>query len=255
MAAALAARHHGLRFRVIEQESSLGGAIFKYPRHKVAMTAPVKLAGVGLVKMHEISKEDLLAFWESTRERFQLSVDYQHRMDRIEAVDGGYVVHTSRGPIPARAVLLAIGRQGTPRRLDVPGEEQPKVTYRLIDPMQYAGQRVLVVGGGDSALEAAVALGHVAGTRVTLSYRSAAFSRVKGRNRDALEAARAAGQVDVRLPTEVERIDTGTVVLRDGSGQSTVLDNDAVIVCAGGVLPTPLLKDAGIRFETKYGTA
>jgi len=163
-------------------------------------------------------------------------------------------VHTQTGQYRARSVLLAMGRRGSPRKLDVPGEETPKVVYRLIDAAQYRGQAVLVVGGGDSALEAAIALAEEPGTRVTLSYRSAAFSRVKQKNRTRLEAAQAAGRVEVLLGSVVEQIDTGSVRLAIGEGRKT-LDNDAVIVCAGGLMPTPLLQKAGIRFETKYGTA
>lgn len=254
MSASLSAKMHKLKFRTIEQEPSLGGAIFKYPRQKVAMTAPVKLALVGLVKMHEISKEALLEFWEGTRAKYDIQIDYNHRMDRIEPIEGGYIVHTSQGPIKARAVLLAIGRQGTPRTLAVPGENQPKVAYRLIDPHQYEGQKVLVVGGGDSALEAAIALGRVSGITSVLSYRSAAFSRVKGKNRDTLAQMQAEGTVDVRLQTQVVEITEKTVVLKNEDGSTSEIENDQVIVCAGGVLPTPLLKDVGIKFETKFGT-
>ncbi|MBP6674204.1 MAG: NAD(P)-binding domain-containing protein [Vitreoscilla sp.] len=255
MSASLSAKLHKLKFRIIEQEHSLGGAIFKYPRQKIAMTAPVKLAMVGLVKMHEISKEDLLEFWEGTRAKHDITIDYNHRMERIEPFDGGFFVHTNQGaPIKARAVLLAIGRQGTPRTLDVPGENTPKVAYRLIDPHQYEGQKVLVVGGGDSALEAAIALGSIKGITSVLSYRSAAFSRVKGKNRDTLAKMQAEGTVDVRLQTQVLQITEKTVVLKNEDGSTSEIDNDQVIVCAGGVLPTPLLKDVGIKFETKFGT-
>jgi thioredoxin reductase len=151
--------------------------------------------------------------------------------------------------------LLAIGRRGTPRTLDVPGEVLPKVAYRLVDPAQYAGQAVLVVGGGDSALEAAIALAGSDGTRVTLAYRGEAFSRVKAKNRDLLEQLRSGGRVDVRLRTQVQAIDLHTVTRRADDEATVDLANDAVIVCAGGVLPTPLLKDIGIRFETKHGKA
>jgi thioredoxin reductase/ferredoxin len=254
MAASLSAKQHKLKFRVIEQEPALGGAIFKYPRQKVAMTAPVKLAMVGLVKMHEISKEDLLEFWEGARTKHEINIEFNTRMERIEPFDGGFFVHTNQGPVKARAVLLAIGRQGTPRTLDVPGENTTKVAYRLIDPHQYEGQKVLVVGGGDSALEAAIALGSIKGITSVLSYRSAAFSRVKGKNRDALARMQAEGTVDVRLQTQVLQINAKTVVLKNEDGSTSEIENDQVIVCAGGVLPTPLLKDAGIKFETKFGT-
>jgi thioredoxin reductase/ferredoxin len=254
LSASLTAIERGLRYQVIEQESGLGGAIFHYPRNKIAMTAPVELSLEGQVRMSEISKEELLEFWTGVVQRHRLDVRFGERMERIEALDGGFRVHTQHGRVLAsRAVLLAIGRRGTPRQLGVPGEDLPKVVYRLIDALQYRGQSVLVVGGGDSALEAAIALAGEPGTRVTLSYRSAAFSRVKPKNRDTLERLAAQGRVDVLLNSEVEAISDAQVSLRTAEGRR-MLDNEAVIVCAGGLLPTPLLKQMGIQFETKYGT-
>jgi len=149
-------------------------------------------------------------------------------------------------------VLLAIGRRGTPRKLNVPGEETPKVVYRLIDPEQYKGQRVLVVGGGDSALEAAVAIAEQKGSRVTLSYRSEAFSRVKEKNRTALKAAEDTGRLRVMLKSSPAEIKPDRVTLKLDD-KSVDIRNDAVIVCAGGELPTPLLKKIGVLFETKRG--
>jgi thioredoxin reductase/ferredoxin len=255
LSASLSATSHRLRHAVIEQESSLGGAIFHYPRQKIAMTAPVTLALIGEIRLSEVSKEKLLDFWLGVTRKFSLPLRLGVRMERIEAVGDGFEIQTSQGLLRARSVLLAIGRRGTPRTLGVAGEELPKVAYRLVDPQQYQGQDVLVVGGGDSALEAAIALTETAGTRVTLSYRSAAFSRVKARNRERLADLQTAGRIDVQLCTRVERITPSAVWLKREDGSSLPRDNQAVLVCAGGVLPTPLLKDIGIRFETKHGTA
>jgi len=254
LSAGLAALEHKLRFRLIEQEDSLGGAVYHYPRQKITMTSPVTLALVGKVKVGEIAKEALLALWNDIVRRTGLQISFRERMESIERTEEGFVVHTSQGRHHAASVLLAIGRRGTPRKLEVPGEETAKVTYRLVDPEQYRGQRVLVVGGGDSALEAAVALAAEPGTHVTLSYRGDAFSRVKEQNRHALERAVSDGRLEVRMGTQVGRIDDDRVTLK-GPGEPETLENDAVIVCAGGVLPTALLQKAGIRFATKYGTA
>jgi thioredoxin reductase (NADPH) len=253
LSAALAAADKGLRYQVIEQEQSLGGSIFHYPRQKVAMTAPVVLAMVGRVKFTEVSKERLLEFWHGVVRQFELSIRFGERMSGIEASGEGFVVATSRGTLSTRSVLLAIGRRGTPRTLDVPGEELPKVAYRLLDPAQYAGQDVLVVGGGDSALEAAIALAQAPAARVSLSYRGEAFSRVKARNRERLQQLAGGGRIDLRLQTQVESITPSEVSLRDATGATARLPNDAVIVCAGGQLPTPLLERIGVRFETKRG--
>lgn len=254
LSAGLAAMEHKLRYRLIEQEESLGGTVGHYPRHKIAMTAPVRLALVGKVRMTEVSKEDLLAFWNRVVAETGLQVHFRERMERVERDGERFVVHTTAGVHQARSLLLAIGRRGTPRKLGVPGEDLPKVVYRLVDPEQYRGQSVLVVGGGDSALEAAVALAAEPAVSVQLSYRGEAFSRVKEKNRAALERAVAAGRIELHLQSEVERITPQDVRLRTPDGP-LVASNDAVIVCAGGVLPIPLLQQMGIQFETRHGTA
>jgi thioredoxin reductase len=181
-------------------------------------------------------------------------INYQERLEDITAGDGCYLVKTSRQTYRTRTVLLAIGRRGTPRKLGVQGEELSKVVYRLIDAGQYAGQHVLVVGGGDSALEAAASIAEQPDTVVTLSYRAEAFSRAREKNRRKVEQAVADGRLKVAFKSTVTRIDDRQVVLEQ-EGHALTLPNDAVIVSAGGVLPTPFLQKIGIRVETKYGTA
>ncbi len=258
ISAGLAAKAHGLRYRLIEQEDALGGTVYHYPRNKIAMTAPVELAIIGKVKFGEVQKEKLLAFWQQVVAKTQLQIHFSERMDDVVPLDGGgFIVKVSQGERQvehrARTVLLAMGRRGTPRKLDVPGESQPKVVYRLTDPAQYAGQAVLVVGGGDSALEAAIALADERGTEVTLSYRSAAFSRVKGKNRSGLESRQKSGRIQVLLESKIQRIGEHDVQIDVGKGAIRTLRNDAVIVCAGGLPPTPLLQKIGIEFVTKHG--
>lgn len=253
LSAGLAALEHRLRYRIVEQEDSLGGTVFHYPRHKITMTAPVRLALVGRVRLGEIRKEDLLELWRGIVERTGLLISFGERMEGIEPDGDGFVVQTTRGRWRTRSVLLAMGRRGTPRKLDVPGEDSAKVVYRLADPAEYAGQRVLVVGGGDSALEAAIALAEQAGTEVALSYRGEAFNRVKARNRERVHAMDAEGRLRVLTGSVVTSIEPGTVSLRCGEAALRI-PNDAVVVCAGGLPPMPLLQKAGIRFETKFGT-
>ena len=253
LSAGLSAIQHKLRYKLIEQEDSLGGAVYHYPRNKVAMTSPVNLALVGTVKFGEVKKEDLLAFWLDVVENQGVTISFGECLQGVEPHDGGFIVQTSAGTYTARSVLLAMGRRGTPRKLEVPGEESAKVTYRLIDPEQFAGRSVLVVGGGDSALEAAISLSEQPGTKVQLSYRSASFSRVKQKNRLMLEQQQTAGRLKVLLNSSVSHISEREVKI-DQQGETRVYRNDAVIVCAGGLLPTPLLQKIGIKFETKRGT-
>jgi thioredoxin reductase/NAD-dependent dihydropyrimidine dehydrogenase PreA subunit len=252
ISAGLSAIEHKLRYKILEQEDSLGGAVYHYPRQKIAMTAPVELAMIGKVKFNEVKKEKLLEFWMDVVQKTGLVISFRERMESIEKSGDHFVVRTGKGSYNARTVLLSMGRRGTPRKLDVPGEELAKVMYRLTDPAQFEGQAVLVVGGGDSALEAAITLSEQVGTQVILSYRSAAFSRVKQKNRLGLEQQQKAGQLQVILNSSVKRILEDSVEIEiDGSVQN--YRNDVVIVCAGGLMPTPLLQKIGIRFDTKFG--
>lgn len=254
LSAALAAKEQQLKYITIEQEDSLGGAIYKYPRNKVAMTQPVQLPIVGRVEMYDISKEELLGFWLRVLREHKLIVNFNERMESISKTAVGYTVKTSKATYQTANVLLAIGRQGTPRKLNVPGEDQAKVVYRLIDPEQFRNHHVLVVGGGDSALEAALTISEQPGTTVTLSYRSEAFGRVKAKNRDKLQQAEAQKKLRVELKSNVKEILTKTVKIELADEEIIEIKNDAVIICAGGILPTPFLKEIGVMVETHYGT-
>lgn len=253
ISAALAAKQKGLSYAVIEQDD-LGGTVFKYPRGKVVMTAPAMLPIVGEVNFREVSKEKLLAFWKDIENRERLPIRFRERVENIVPEGAGFMVHTDRGALACRAVLLAIGRRGTPRQLGAPGENQPKVVYQLIDPAQYRGKHVLVVGGGDSALEAAASLALEAGTQVTLSYRGPAFGRARAKNRDSVKGLAAQGRIDLLFKSTVASIGRDHAVLALDGGARTIR-NDAVIVCAGGILPFDFLRACGIAMETKYGTA
>jgi thioredoxin reductase/ferredoxin len=250
--ASLCAMQHKLRYATVEQDS-LGGTVAHYPRGKVVMTAPTVLPMVGKVKFTETTKEELLEFWQSVEQRTGLKINYQERVEEVTPADHGFAVRTNRQTYRTRAVLLAIGRRGTPRRLGVRGEDHPKVVYRLIDPEQYRGQHVLVVGGGDSALEAAMSIAAEPDTTVAISYRSEAFSRAKPKNRQKMEDAVAAGRLRALMKSNVTDI-SATHLRINHDGKPVELKNDAVIVCAGGILPTPFLQQTGITVETKYGS-
>jgi thioredoxin reductase len=228
--------------------------VFQYPRGKLVMTAPVELPIVGKVQFRNTSKEELLKFWTQACDGNGLKISYKERVENIENKDGAFHVKTSNRQYVASAILLGIGRRGTPRKLGVPGEELPKVVYRLIDPEQYRGQQVIVVGGGDSALEAAASIAELGDTTVILSYRGEAFQRAKQKNRQRVDEASAKGQLKVLLNSQIREIRPDEVLMKQ-SGQELKVANDAVIVSAGGILPNDFLRSIGIRVETKYGTA
>jgi len=253
MAASLAATKLGLKFVCVEQEDSMGGTTYHYPRNKIVMTAPMDLPLIGKIKVREISKESLMELWQGVVAKAQLTIRYNERMEEIKPDGDRFVVKTSKATYGAGSVLLAIGRRGTPRKLGSPGEDQAKVVYRLIEAEQYRGKHVVVVGGGDSALEAALDVSAEPGTTVTLSYRGEAFNRVKIKNRNRLDEAVAGKRLSLALQTQIANIGTDRITLRKGK-EEVEIRNDAVIVCAGGDLPTPFLKKLGVQVEAHYGS-
>jgi len=251
-AASLGAMEAKLRYVTIEQDS-LGGTVFQFPRGKIVMTAPATLPIYGLVKIRETTKEKLLEFWEGVEKDTGVKINYRERVESMDKTDSGFLVKTSKGEYKVRSVLLTIGRRGTPRKLGVPGEELPKVVYRLIDPEQYRGQKVLVVGGGDSALEAATSIAAEEATEVTLSYRSEAFTRAKEKNRQKVKKAEEEGRLKVLMKSNVKAIEDKRIEM-EYEGKRLEMENDVVIISAGGILPTAFLKKVGISVETKFGT-
>jgi len=252
-AASLTALAKKMRFVTLEQES-LGGSVFQYPRGKLVMTAPATVPLIGKFSFRQTDKESLLEFWQAAERKTGVTINYRERVEEIVPQQEGFRVRTNRAEYEASNVLLAIGRRGTPRKLGVRGEELPKVVYRLIEPVQYAGQCVLVVGGGDSALEAAASVAEAGAAAVTLSYRGDSFDRAKGRNRERVQAATTQGKLTVLMKSNVKEIRPDAVTIEQ-EGRMLSLPNDAVIVSAGGVLPTDFLRRVGVAVETKYGTA
>jgi thioredoxin reductase (NADPH) len=249
IAAGLQAQSKGLSVTILEQGEG-GGAVRHYPRNKIVMSRPFRLPGREKIG-GTLSKEELID--ELTAASSGLDLREGVRVDGVEKqADGTFHIKTSTGPLRASRVLLAVGRRGTPRKLGCGGEERNKVAYRLLEPDYYAHQHVLVVGGGDSAVEAAVSLGEVDGSRVTLSYRKAQLTRPKEANQRRLAEAVDAGRVNLVLDSTVGEIGEDRVTLQTPDGPD-VLPNDQVFVFAGGVLPTALLKDAGIRLQQHFG--
>lgn len=252
LACALKAKQHGLRFMGIEQES-LGGTVAQYPRRKLVMTQPVELPLVGKLSATSYIKEDLMKLWLDLAEQHDLPIRTNTRLIGLSRnTQGNFVVQTDAGEIEAANVCLALGRRGSPRKLEVPGEELPKVAYSLIDAQSYSNRRILVVGGGDSAIEAALGLSEQPGNTVSLSYRRHAFFRLKARNVSRLEAAQKNQKLTVLYQSQVRSIAADSVNLElqhDGARFEHVLPNDDVFVLAGGIPPYALLEQCGVSFD------
>lgn len=253
IAAALQAKSDGLDFIILDQED-LGGTILSYPRRKLVMTQPMELPLYGKVRFREIEKEQLIDLFTDVFARTGLTVQSGARVAEVVRINGKFQVVSSRGEHIARRVLLAIGRRGSPRKLDVPGEKCAKVAYRLLDPEKFHDMAILVVGGGDSAVEAAVALSEQTGNVVHLSYRREAIFRIKEGNERRLAEAIRRGAVTPLFSSAVTRITTDAVMLEQGERQIK-LPNDQIFVMIGGELPTEFLKRAGIEFTRKFGQA
>ena len=251
LATAFGLHHAGVSYRIFDQ-GSVGGTIANFPRQKLVMTEAVRLPLAGKLGDRVISKERLLEGIQTAITQNGVRVEEGVKVEGIEGDDGAFVVRTSAGPVRAKKVVLAAGRRGTPRRLDVPGEEQTKVTYALVDPDQYRGKKVLVVGAGDSALEAATQLVEEAHAEVTISYRGDGFARARDANRRRVEALAAKGRLRVLLSSEVKGILPREVELVQ-QGKPLRLPNDFVLVLIGGELPTEFLKKAGVELVKYHG--
>jgi putative YpdA family bacillithiol system oxidoreductase len=251
LSATLQAEKSGLRFVTVDQ-GDIGGTVLTYPRQKLVMTQPMEIPVYGKYSKRTIQKEELLDLWRDVIDRTGVEIRTEERLVEIVRPNGYFEVTTTRDRYTTRNVLLAIGRRGTPRKLDVPGENASKVTYQLLDPGQYQNKKLLVIGGGDSAVEAALALADENGAEVTLSYRNEAFSRVKEDNLERINHAIETGAVNMLFESRVTRI-TGTSVTLNHREEELDIPNDFVFVLIGGELPTPLLERIGIQIETKFG--
>ncbi len=186
VSAAIEAKKAGLRFVLLEG-SELFSTVVNFPKAKPIYTYPTEMKLEGGLQFTAKVKEDLLAEMEEQRRRAGIEVTVGF-VERIERAGDGLKLHLAEGqPLSARRVIVAIGRSGNFRMLGVPGEELDKVYNRLFDPKEFTGKNALVVGGGDSALETAIALTS-AGAHVTLSYRRKEFSRAKPENVKKVEA-------------------------------------------------------------------
>jgi thioredoxin reductase (NADPH) len=249
LAAALACKEKNLRYVVLEQDE-VGGTVLHYPRQKLVLTAPVDLPLYGRVKFSEVSKEDLLALWMQIVKQFTLDIRTRKKVQGITREQGGFVVSTEAENFRAASVVLAVGRRGSPKKLGVPGEEMTKVAYRLIEAESYTRKHVLVVGGGDSAVEAAVGLANQPGTTVTLSYRRPEFVRLKEKNEQRVAEYLANGRLRAIFNSSVSEIRKDAAIVQEGENILHNVPNDFVFVFAGGELPAELLRRCGIRMRS-----
>lgn len=248
LSAALTANRRELSYVVLERESSLGGTLLHYPRQKMVLTQPVEIEPWGKLDRDEYRKEALLEIFEGIVADYSLDIRFNQPVDDINREVGSFRICTPSGEFHARNVILAQGRRGLPRKLDVPGEELPKVMYKLLDASSYDDKNILVVGGGDSAVEAALGLTRQKGNRVTLSYRREKLVRIKKKNQDAADRALAGGKLEALFGSQVLEIGERHVELRLADGSTKRMDNDFVFIFAGGIPPFELLRKVGARF-------
>lgn len=253
LACSLEARRLGLSFVTLDQEPAIGGTVARYPRRKLVLTQPVDLPHGARLDKPTYTKEELMELWSRVAAQNRLPILNGETVTGLErASDGTFVVRTQAGEHRARSVCLALGRRGTPAKLGVPGEDAPKVAYALVDANAYQGRRVLVVGGGESAAETALALAEQPGNEVTISYRKDAFFRVKQRTEERLRERVAAGRIRLLLSSRVLAIHEHAVdiaIAEDGAESTWSLPNDDVFVLAGGKPPFELLERAGVSFD------
>ena len=254
ISATLNAAKAGLRYLTLEQYS-LGGTVFNFPRAKVVMTSAMDLPLYGKVKLSETSKSELLNLWTDAITKNNIKINEQEKVEHIEREEEIFRIKTSRGIYTAKMILLSIGRRGSPRKLGVPGEDKEKVAYRLLEPELIHNKKVLVVGGGDSAVENALLLADE-GNEVTLSYRNDSFSRLKPKNLERIDKAIQKRNVRAIFKSNVKEIKEDSVILSvEGKENLLTLKNDLVYIFAGGELPTKFLEKIGIRITKKFGDA
>ena len=252
ISASLTAKKNKLRFLTVEQDT-LGGTVFTFPRSKIVMTSAMELPLFGKIKLNETSKSELLDLWYKALNKNDISIQENTKVESIASEKDHFIIETNDGrSITSKTILLAIGRRGTPRKLNIPGEQLEKVAYRLLEPEEITGKEITVVGGGDSAVEAALMLAEQ--NEVTLSYRKDVFQRIKPKNRERIQDAISNNRINVKFNSHLLSIDKDSITLALGQSVEK-LKNDLVYIFAGGELPTQFLQKIGLEITKKYGEA
>lgn len=246
ISASLRAIERRMKYLTVD-EGEIGGTVSKYPRQKLVLTSPVELPVYGKFKKTEISKEELLEIWNEILKKVEFKFRTGEKVSEIKKGDDGiFTVTTVKAEYRALSVILALGKGGSPRKLGVKGEELPKVMYRLIEADHYVNKHILVVGGGDSAIEAAMGLAHQVGNKVMLSYRKEAFTRLKDRNEKRVQDNARTGKLKIAynsMPLEFKE----KSVLLEVNGKVEEIPNDYAWIFAGGEPPTAFLKKIGVQ--------
>jgi putative YpdA family bacillithiol system oxidoreductase len=250
LSAALSCIERGVSYAVLEKDELVASTIARWPKGKECMAEPYDVKTVGLLPVWDSKKDELLAAWRTIIDRKNLKVSTRETVEDVKRLgDGRFEVRSTKKLYRAQRVVMGIGTRGKPRKLAVPGEHLPKVTALLSDANEHRGQRVMVIGGGDSAVEAAIALSETA-ARVTLSYRGKALSRCKAKNRQKLDEVVKAGRVDLRFSSNVVEIKADTVSLKTAE-KVEEMPNDHLFVCIGGDAPVKWLESVGVKFRDK----
>lgn len=251
ISASLTAKKYGLSCVTLEQDS-LGGTVYTFPRAKIVMTSPVDLPLHGKVKLFDTSKDELLLLWREVIAKNNLQIIENTKVENITPLqDQTFKIETNSGKeYFSNNIVLAIGRRGSPRKLNIPGENLQKVAYRLLEPERIEGKKIVVVGGGDSAVESALLLKD--SNEVILSYRSDKFARIKPKNKDSINEAITNKTVNVLFNSNLVSISEKGIVI-NVNGEDKQLENDLVYIFAGGELPTAFLQKAGIEITKKFG--
>jgi len=251
ISASLTAKKHGLNFLTLDQDT-LGGTVFSFPRSKIVMTSPMNLPLHGKVKLFDTTKTELLELWQTVLAQNNINITENTKVESIHPEGSHFIVETNKGDVfKTQKVLLAIGRRGTPRKLGIPGETLEKVAYRLLEPENISNKKIIVVGGGDSAIEAALSLAQQ--NNVVISYRSEAFGRLKPKNREKVNEAINKGVLAVKYKSSLVKLEPEKAIMATEEEGQLVLDNDLVYIFAGGELPTEFLQKAGVEITKRFG--
>ncbi len=251
--AALAARDRGFSCVVLEK-GKIANTIENFPEGKWVYAEPDDTPPKGKLWLDGATKEDLIARWDSIIRENGLEVRAEEPLTSLEKQkDGTFIAHTPKGKYRAKKIVLATGQRGNPRKLGVPGEDQPHVYHRLYSPRKYHDEEILVVGGGNSAVEAALTLSER--NKVVLSYRGSEFARIFKDNRKKIDEAVAAGRVEMVFNSQIREFRGKEAVLsidRGGSQDERTVRTNHVFILIGADVPVKFLTALGIRLENDW---